>query len=211
MDQLDAYPALPLLGEPGIGKSVDLTQEHERVSAANVERQQPRSYHIERIQGATMMSRGFTRNFQTELTPSGPLAAPYLPRASDTVTRQPQATHRSTANAWPKTAYLCRRPICHERFEHTSMPWDASGAQEPVQPPLPRSPRHKSGDEVTDRASLGEGSHHGRGSKGQAGGQTILKVRQGIPDIPPPDLLAEASRETRLLGYDAAFESPYRI
>ena len=44
--------------------------------AVNVEKQEPRSYRIERIQGATIMSRGFTPRFQIELTPSGPLAAP---------------------------------------------------------------------------------------------------------------------------------------
>ena len=36
--QLEAYPALALLGEPGIGKSATLKQEHERVSALLPER-----------------------------------------------------------------------------------------------------------------------------------------------------------------------------
>ena len=32
--QLDGFPALALLGEPGIGKSATLKQEHDRVSTA---------------------------------------------------------------------------------------------------------------------------------------------------------------------------------
>src|SRR5580693_4486977 len=41
--------------------------------AVNAEKQESRSYRIERIQGATILSRGFTPKFQIELTPSGPL------------------------------------------------------------------------------------------------------------------------------------------
>jgi predicted nucleotidyltransferase component of viral defense system len=89
--------------------------------AVNVERQQPRSYRLERIQGATIMSRGFTPRFQIELTPSGPLVAPYSPRASETAPRQQPATRRRTSNAWPKTTYVYRCPVCSKRFERTSM------------------------------------------------------------------------------------------
>ena len=40
--------------------------------AVSVERQEPRSYRVERILGATILNRGFTPRFQIELTPSGP-------------------------------------------------------------------------------------------------------------------------------------------
>ena len=89
--------------------------------AVNVERQQPRSYRIERIQGATVMSRDFTPRFQIELTPSGPLVAQYSPHAGDTAPRQQTATRRLVVNAWSKTTYLYRCPICRKRFERTSM------------------------------------------------------------------------------------------
>jgi predicted nucleotidyltransferase component of viral defense system len=102
--------------------SLRRTQEgHVLLCAVNVERQQPRSYRIERIQGATIMSRGFTPRFQIELTPSGPLIAPYSPRTSDTALRQSAAPRRSTSNAWAKTVYLYRCPICSKRFERSSM------------------------------------------------------------------------------------------
>ena len=39
--------------------------------AVSVERQEPRSYRVERILGATILNRGFTPRFQIELTPSG--------------------------------------------------------------------------------------------------------------------------------------------
>ena len=86
----------------------------------NVERQQSRSYRIERIQGATILSRGFTPRFQIELTPSGPLAAPDTPAAAEA----PGERRRhgdSTGNAWPKTTYLYRCPVCSKRFERSSM------------------------------------------------------------------------------------------
>jgi predicted nucleotidyltransferase component of viral defense system len=89
--------------------------------AVNVERQQPRSYRIERIQGAAIMNRGFTPRFQIELTPSGPLVAPHSSRANETAPRQQAATRRRAGNAWPKTTYVYRCPICRKRFERTSM------------------------------------------------------------------------------------------
>ena len=89
--------------------------------AVNVERQQPRSYRIERIQGATITSRGFAPRFQIELTPSGPLVAPNIARGSDTAWRQPPGTRRRAGSAWPKTTYLYRCPVCSKRFERSSM------------------------------------------------------------------------------------------
>jgi predicted nucleotidyltransferase component of viral defense system len=87
--------------------------------AVNTEKQESRSYSIEGIQGATILNRSFTPRFQIELTPSGPLAAPYTPR--NTTERQPPATRRRTGNAWPKTTYVYRCPICSKRFERSSM------------------------------------------------------------------------------------------
>jgi predicted nucleotidyltransferase component of viral defense system len=89
--------------------------------AVNVERQQPRSYRIERIQDATIINRGFTPRYVIELTPSGPLAAPDTSRSSTTTGRRPPATRHHTGNAWPKTTYLYRCPICRKRFERSSM------------------------------------------------------------------------------------------
>ena len=89
--------------------------------AVNVERQEPRSYRIERIQDATILNRSFTPRFQIELTPSGPLVAPATPRSSGTALRQAPATRRRTGSAWSKTIYLYRCPICSKRFECSSM------------------------------------------------------------------------------------------
>jgi predicted DNA-binding transcriptional regulator YafY len=46
----------------------------------NLDRQQPRSYRLERIQGAQILNRPFTPRYFIELTPSGPLIAPLTPR-----------------------------------------------------------------------------------------------------------------------------------
>ncbi len=89
--------------------------------AVNVERQQARSYRIERIQGATIMDRGFTPRYVIELTPSGPLAAPYAPRATTASGLPPPVARRHTGNAWKKTTYLYRCPICRKQFERSSM------------------------------------------------------------------------------------------
>jgi predicted nucleotidyltransferase component of viral defense system len=83
--------------------------------AVNAEKQESRSYRIERIQGATILSRGFTPKFQIELTPSGPLTAPATSRGGESTLRQ------RTGNAWPKTTYLYRCPVCGKRFERSSM------------------------------------------------------------------------------------------
>ncbi|MBW4092597.1 MAG: WYL domain-containing protein [Proteobacteria bacterium] len=89
--------------------------------AVNAERQQPRSYRIERIQGATIMSRGFTPRFVIELTPSGPLVAPDTSRASGNPWHQPPAQRQRAGTRWPKTVYLYRCPVCGKRFERSSM------------------------------------------------------------------------------------------
>jgi predicted nucleotidyltransferase component of viral defense system len=90
--------------------------------AVNVERQQARSYRVERIQGASILSRGFTPRFQIELTPSGPLVTPHTPRGSNTAAgRQSPAARRRSGNAWPRATYVYRCPICSKRFERSSM------------------------------------------------------------------------------------------
>jgi predicted nucleotidyltransferase component of viral defense system len=89
--------------------------------AVNVEKQEARSYRLERIQGATILHRSFTPRFQIELTPSGPLVAPATARGSESTLRQPPARRPRTGNAWPKTTYLYRCPICGKRFERSSM------------------------------------------------------------------------------------------
>ena len=89
--------------------------------AVNAERQESRSYLVEQIQGASILSRGFTPRFRIELTPSGPLVAPYTARANTTTGLQPKATRRHTGNAWPKTTYLYRCPICSKSFERSAM------------------------------------------------------------------------------------------
>jgi len=88
--------------------------------AVNAERQESRSYRVERIQGATILNRSFTPRFQIELTPSGPLVAPDTARGSDNPWRQAPAARRSTGSTWPKTTYLYRCPVCSKRFERTT-------------------------------------------------------------------------------------------
>ena len=67
--------------------------------AVNAERQESRSYLIEQIQGATILSRGFTPRFRIELTPSGPLVAPDTARGSEPPAAPPisDAAHRQRA------------------------------------------------------------------------------------------------------------------
>jgi predicted nucleotidyltransferase component of viral defense system len=88
--------------------------------AVNAEKQENRSYRVERILGATILNRSFTPKFQIELTPSGPLIAPDTTRGSDNLWRQAPTTRRSTASAWSKTTYLYRCPVCSKRFERTT-------------------------------------------------------------------------------------------
>ena len=87
----------------------------------NAERQESRSYRIERIQGATIVNRSFSPKYQIELTPSGPLIAPAMARVAENPWRQAAALRRSTGSAWGKTTYLYRCQICRKRFERTSM------------------------------------------------------------------------------------------
>lgn len=114
--------------------------------AVNVERQQPRSYRIERIQGATIMSRGFTPRYEIELTPSGPLAAPDTPRGSEPASRQPLATRQRTGSTWPKTTYLYRCPTCGKRFERSSMA------------PILRAHKNPAGEACGGRQGIYEGT-----------------------------------------------------
>ena len=88
--------------------------------AVNIAKQEPRSYRIERIQGATILNRGFTPRYRIELTPSGALVAPDTPRSSETAGWQQPSSRRRTSNAWPTTTYLYRCPVCEKRFERTS-------------------------------------------------------------------------------------------
>jgi predicted nucleotidyltransferase component of viral defense system len=88
--------------------------------AVNVEKQQNRSYRLERIQGATILSRSFSPRFQIELTPSGPQAVAETSRTSGSTLRAPPA-RRQPGNDWPKTTYLYRCPVCRKRFERPSM------------------------------------------------------------------------------------------
>jgi predicted DNA-binding transcriptional regulator YafY len=89
--------------------------------AVNVEKQEARSYRLERIQGATILNRGFTPRFQIELTPSGPLVAPDTARNREAGGRQRSAATRRAGTAWPKTTHLYRCLVCGKRFERTSM------------------------------------------------------------------------------------------
>jgi predicted nucleotidyltransferase component of viral defense system len=88
--------------------------------AVNAEKQESRSYRVERIQGATILNRGFAPRFLIELTPSGPLSVPDTSRASENPWRQRLATRRNTSNAWPKAIYLYRCSACGKRFERSS-------------------------------------------------------------------------------------------
>jgi predicted nucleotidyltransferase component of viral defense system len=88
--------------------------------AVSVERQQPRSYRVERIQGAKILNRSFAPRFQIELTPSGPLVAPATARSGQTGYRQPPATRRRARPVWPKTTYIYRCPVCSKRFERST-------------------------------------------------------------------------------------------
>ena len=89
--------------------------------AVNAERQESRSYRLERIQGATIVNRSFAPKYQIELTPSGPLIAPASARSTDSPWRQAPTPRRSTGTAWSKTTYLYRCPVCRKRFERSSM------------------------------------------------------------------------------------------
>lgn len=89
--------------------------------AVNVERQQPRSYRLERIQGATILNRGFTPRYRIELTPSGPLVAPESPRSGNTAFHQAPARGRTRSAAGWGLTYIYRCPNCGKRFERSSM------------------------------------------------------------------------------------------
>jgi len=89
--------------------------------AVNTEKQQPRSYRLERIQGTKILDRGFTPRYQIELTPSGPLVAPQTARGSAIEGLRHTPTIRRAGTGRPTTTYLYRCPVCGKRFERASM------------------------------------------------------------------------------------------
>ena len=84
----------------------------------NLDRQQPRSYRVERIQGAHILNQPFTPRYMIELTPSGPLVAPSTPRGAES-SWSPPTIRRPRARSG--TTYLYRCPYCGKRFERSSM------------------------------------------------------------------------------------------
>jgi predicted nucleotidyltransferase component of viral defense system len=84
----------------------------------NIERQQPRSYRLERILGAQILNSPFTPRYMIELTPSGPLVAPPTPRNAASVWAPPPAARRTRSRSG--ITYLYRCPVCSKRFERRS-------------------------------------------------------------------------------------------
>jgi predicted nucleotidyltransferase component of viral defense system len=84
----------------------------------NLEWQHPRSYRVERIQGAQILNRSFTPRFLIELSPSGPLVAPPTPRNAASSWAPPPVARRTRSGSG--ITYLYRCPVCSKRFERTT-------------------------------------------------------------------------------------------
>ena len=67
------------------------------------------------------MSRGIHATLTDRADTLGAARGAASPRAGDTAPHQQTTTRRRIGNAWPKTTYIYRCPICNKRFERTSM------------------------------------------------------------------------------------------
>jgi predicted nucleotidyltransferase component of viral defense system len=95
--------------------------------AWNTEKNEHRSYRVDRIQGARVTSRTFTPRYAVELRPQGPLmvqpsagnprpSVPRMPSTPHGATRT--APHRGTPSGRPVHIYQC--PLCNKKFRRES-------------------------------------------------------------------------------------------
>lgn len=81
---------------------------------------EPRSYRVDRIQGAEVTKTAFVPRYQIELTPSGPIIAPPITRESSRVPvismprRSPSTSKRVTSDFGPKYVHECT--YCGRKF-----------------------------------------------------------------------------------------------
>ncbi len=97
--------------------------------AHSVDRNEHRSYRVDRIQGARVTNTSFTPRHQVELSPQGPvLTPPTTARPQVSAPRQPAARARSTAprsapkraKAFGKPVHIYQCPLCDKKFRRDS-------------------------------------------------------------------------------------------
>ena len=80
---------------------------------------EPRSYRVDRIQGAEVTDTPFVPKHAIELTPSSPLSAPVLTRRSGGISFSRPTVRRSTTRkpSYGPT-YVIECPYCGKKFNH---------------------------------------------------------------------------------------------
>ncbi len=87
--------------------------------AWNVDKNQHRSYRVERIQGAQSTSQSFVPRYEIELTPSGPVAIPPTTRTSSSSFGVPRAATRPVRRRTKSTygpTYVYECGVCGKKF-----------------------------------------------------------------------------------------------
>jgi len=92
------------------------------LSAIRHNTNEPRTYRVDRIQGAEVTNTSFVPKYAVELTPSGPISAPKLTRSSTGVLFSSPSVKRSRsirANFGP--VYIIECPFCGKKFNRKKM------------------------------------------------------------------------------------------
>ena len=102
--------------------------------AWNVDKDQHRSYRVDRIQGAQTTSQGFVPRYEIELTPSGPVAILPTARTSTSTFKMPRGAtkpaHQSTRSSFGP-AYIYQCGVCGKKFRRTKQTSSLSAHKAP--------------------------------------------------------------------------------
>lgn len=97
------------------------------LGAVNIERNKWRSYRLDRIRGVRVANRTFVPRYEIELTPTGIMSAPPVPRIAPAASLHGLGGMHRRASAPLSGArragsvYVYRCPICDKKFERKSM------------------------------------------------------------------------------------------
>ena len=81
---------------------------------------EPRSYRVDRIQGAEITSTPFVPKYAVELTPSGPVSAPRLTRSSSSISLPGSTGSRNRVSRSGPT-YVIECPYCGKKFNRKKL------------------------------------------------------------------------------------------
>jgi predicted nucleotidyltransferase component of viral defense system len=99
--------------------------------AWNIDRNEHRSYRVDRIEGARSTNQTFTPRYAIELTPAGPVVIPRAAALARTAGDQPVPVRQAARPARPEKprkalgsqgpAYVFQCPVCRKKFKRNSM------------------------------------------------------------------------------------------